>query len=147
MFNLKDKDLKGKFVWHLPWRLHLIYSYEWSSTLLLQSAGISMYLAWCCPCNVLHGCLQCAAFALLRSHAQAYTHYAHMHAVGTNVICRLCVHCIFQYETLWRQMGRLFTNCLFLQVSRVCYQEPGIQTHTLSHRRTHIHIQMDICMK
>lgn len=76
----------------------------------LQRLRTAQRFAWCCPCNVLHGCLQCAAFAFLRSctHACCTTR---MYAACTNVICWLCG----MHPSVQRTNRKSLTQPLFLQ--------------------------------
>lgn len=85
---------------------------------LLQSTSLATCFAWCCACNVLHGWLQCAASALLHSHAHIHAHYTHMYAVCTNVICRLwTLHLSVQGPV--GTNGKTLIHCLFLQACRL----------------------------
>lgn len=79
----------------------------------LQCLWTAQRFAWCCPCNVLHGCLQCAAFAFLRSctHACCTTR---MYAACTNVICWLCG----MHPSVQRTNRKSLTQPTFLQACR-----------------------------
>lgn len=76
----------------------------------LQRLRTAQRFAWCCPCNVLHGCLQCAAFAFLRSctHACCTTR---MYTACTNVICWLCG----MHPSVQRTNRKSLTQPMFLQ--------------------------------